>query len=80
MGVPKVSLTVEFVPLWQTEEYKNIATLERVKLCDTVTVIFEKLDVKASAKVIATTYDVLKDRYSKIELAEARSSLATNHF
>lgn len=77
VGVPKVSLTVEFVPLWQTEEYKNIATLERVKLCDTVTVIFEKLDVKASAKVIATTYDVLKDRYSKIELGEAKSSLAT---
>mgnify|MGYP003305589799 CR=1 FL=1 len=51
IGVPKVSLRVSFVPLEQTEEYKNIALLERVNLCDTVNVEFEKLGVSATAKL-----------------------------
>ena len=55
-------MTVSFVALWQTEEYKHIANLERVKLCDTVTVEFEKLGISAKAKVVKTVYDVLKER------------------
>jgi phage-related protein len=76
LGVPKVSITVSFVQLWQTEEYKNIAPLERVKLCDTVTVRFPSLGVKASAKVIKTVYNVLEEKYESIELGDAKSSLA----
>ena len=41
IGVPKVSIKVSFIALWQTEEYKDIAPLERVNLCDTVGVVFE---------------------------------------
>ncbi len=76
IGVPKVSITVEFQPLWQTEEYKDIANLERVNLCDTVTVLFEKLGITASAKVVRTKYDVLKERYEEIELGDAKTKLA----
>ena len=47
LGTPKVNITVSFVQLWQTEEYKNIAPLERVSLCDTVAVRFSKLGVTA---------------------------------
>ena len=36
--VPKENIEVDFVALWQTSEYENIAVLERVKLCDTVSV------------------------------------------
>ena len=46
IGIPSVSIDVAFVALWQTEEYKDIANLERVKLCDTVTVEFEKAGTK----------------------------------
>lgn len=77
VGVPKVSIKVSFVALWQTEEYKNIAPLERVSLCDTVTVVFEKLGVNAKAKVISTTYDTLRERYTEIEIGDARSTLAS---
>jgi len=76
LGVPKVSITASFVALWQTEEYKNIAPLERVSLCDTVTVKFIKLGVSAKAKVIKTVYDAITERYKSIELGEARSSFA----
>ena len=75
VGVPKVNVKVSFVPLWQSEEYKNLAPLERVSLCDTVTVRYEKYGVDATAKVIETDYDVLKERYNSITLGDAKSRL-----
>lgn len=76
IGIPKVSLDVSFVMLAQSEEYKDFARLETVKLCDTVTVEFEKLGVKTTAKCIKTVYNVLTDKYDSIELGEPKSSLA----
>ena len=76
IGVPKVSIKVSFVALWQTEAYKNVAPLERVHLCDTVGVVFEKYGINARAKVIKTEWDCLAERYLSIELGEARSNFA----
>lgn len=76
IGVPSVSLKVEFIDLARTMEYKDIAPLESVYLCDTVTVIFEKLGISTTAKVVSTTYDVLAERYTSIELGDPRSTLA----
>ena len=76
LGVPKVNITVSFVQLWQTEEYKNIAPLERVMMCDTVTVRFSQLGVTASAKVIKTVYNTLEEKYDSVELGDAKSSFA----
>lgn len=76
LGVPAVSIDVSFVALWQTDEYKDIANLERVRLCDTVTVEFEKLNISASAKVVKTVYNVLLGRYDSIEIGSIRSTLA----
>lgn len=77
IGIPAVSLKVSFVALWQSEEYKDIANVERINLCDTVTVEFPLLDVSVKAKVIQTVWDVLADRYESIEIGEARSTLAS---
>ena len=76
VGVPDVSIKVSFVALWQAEEYKTLAALERVHLCDTLRVEFPSLEVSASAKVVKTTYNVLKDRYDSIEIGNARTNLA----
>ena len=76
IGVPKVSLTVGFFPLEQSEEYKDLALLETVYLCDTVNVEFPALGVSATAKVVKTVYDVLQKRYRSIELGDARSNIA----
>ena len=75
-GVPNVSIKVSFVALWQTEEYKNVAVLERVYLGDTVSVFYEKLGITASAKVVRTVYNVLLDRYDSIVLGSLRSNLS----
>ena len=74
---PNISISVSFVNLADTEEYKNIAPLERVSLCDTVSVFFEKLNISATAKVNKTVYDVLAERYQSIELGNARASLSS---
>lgn len=77
IGVPSVSLKVSFVNLADTEEYKDVAALETVYLCDTVNVYFEKLGVNATAKVITTEWDALLDKYNSIELGSARASLSS---
>lgn len=69
------SIKISFVQLWQTEEYKNVASLQRVKLCDTVTVIHPVLGIQTKTNVIKVVYDVLKERYSSMELSEPKTSL-----
>ena len=73
---PAVSVEVEFVPLWQTEEYSDVSVLEHVSLCDIVTVQYPPLNLQVKAKVVKTVYDVLRDRYEEITISTIRSSLA----
>ena len=72
----KDNIQIDFVALWQTEEYKIYSGLERVKLCDTVTIYYEKFGINATAKVIKVVYNTLLDRYSSIELGEPKTSLS----
>ena len=69
------NIKIEFVQLWQTEEYKDIASLERVALFDTVHVFIPKLGVEATAKVVRTVFDPISERYTKIELGSVRADL-----
>ena len=69
---PKISITVSFIDTPPTPEMQALST---VRLCDTVTVKFEKLGIDAKAKIIKTVYDVLNDRYSSIEIGDAKTNL-----
>ena len=75
VGKPKVSLSVSFVALHQTQEYSDLTMIDHINLCDTVTVVFPELGVSTKAKVIKTVYDVLMDRYESIDIGEAVSNL-----
>ena len=77
VGVPEVSLSVSFVQLEQTEEYKHLALLEKCDLCDTVTVQFEKLGVNAKAEIVKIVTDVLLERYKSVEIGSIRPNIAT---
>lgn len=66
---PKVSINLSFQQI--DKDY-----LERVTLCDTVHVYFESLGVDATAKIIATVYDVLRDRYESLKIGSVRTTLA----
>jgi len=76
IGVPVVDWDVEFATLAQTTEYKNIALLERMDLCDIVTIVFEDFGINTQAKIVETYFDVLKERYTKVHIGDQRFTLA----
>lgn len=76
LGVPEVAIDVSFVDLTDTEEYKDLALLEQVKLCDIVNVEFPKLGVSATAQCVRTTFNVLTNRYTSIELGDVQNGIA----
>ena len=65
---PQVTATVEFVPLQDTEEYKDFSILETVYLGDSVSVHHEKLNIDLVTKVIGYEFDALSKRYNKVTL------------
>ena len=73
----KASVTVSFVNLAQSPEYANIAPLETVNLCDTVTIYHKELGVNIKARVIKTVYDTIAEKYTKIELGSARTNMSS---
>lgn len=70
------NIKIDFVALWQTEEYKNLASLQRIYLCDTVNIFYEKLGINLTAKCIKVVYDSLRERYVSMELGEPQTTLA----
>lgn len=75
--VPDENVTVNFVALWQTPEYENVSPLQRLSLCDTVSIFYPELGIiSENQKVIKVVYDVLLERYSEMELGERQSSYA----
>lgn len=73
LGTAVPTLTVAFEPLWKQPEYA--AVLERVSLCDTVTIRHSLLGITAKAKVITTVYDTLAEKYVSITLGSAKANL-----
>lgn len=74
---PNENIKVSFVQLWQTDEYANVAPLQKVGLCDTVSVIYPELGVdKTTVKVIKVVYNTLLDRYDEMELGDSLSTYA----
>lgn len=74
--IPQISFTVSFKHLWKSPEYRKYAALERVSLCDTVCVYYEKLGISAKAKVIKTVYNTLKEDYESLDLGDAKANFA----
>ena len=67
VGSPTNSIMLNFL---------QIGTLkDRVDLCDTVKIIYEDFDIEATAKCIKTTWDVIKEKYTAIELGEPKTNI-----
>lgn len=73
IGVPSVSIKVSFINL--KTEIAN--SLQEVKLCDRIGVVFEKLGINTTAQVVKYIYDVLKERYVSIEVGTIKQTLAS---
>lgn len=74
---PSDNITVDFTQLWQTPEYEEVASLQRVSLCDTVSIYYPELGVtQTNAKIIKVVYNVLLERYDSMEVGTPKTSLA----
>ena len=75
-GLPKVSLDIDIAALWQTEEYKNLASIEKIELGDTVTVVFDKLGISEDTRAVKIEWDVLNERDSSVSFGEVERTYA----
>ena len=74
---PARTIEVDFVQLWQTEEFAEYAPLMKVGLCDTVHVTFPQYGMDSVPfKVVNTVWNVLLDRYDSMTLGTLQTSFA----
>ena len=72
---PSISIKASFQDMNRIKGNENLATFNSIDLCDTVTVIIEKLGIDVKAKVVSYTYNVLKERAESVEIGETRTNL-----
>ena len=73
--LPTENLQVDFIQLWQTAEFEEYSALQRVSLCDTVSVYYPQIGLaKVKQRVVKTVYNVLLDRYDSIELGQVSTT------
>ena len=76
LTTPKITFDVSFIDLASTDEYAGIAQLEKVDLCDMVTVVFPLYGIEATSKVVAIETNVLAERYNKVTVGTVQTTLA----
>lgn len=74
--MPSQNITVDFVRISDTPEYAQFKSLQTCKLCDSINVEFPLYNMTGQFKIVKTEYDVLQERYSKLELGTLSTSLA----
>ena len=74
--MPAQTIKVDFIRLQDTPEYAQYASLMECKLCDTISVVFPRYNMSGRFKIVKTTYDVLQERFTEMELGTLSTSLA----
>ena len=65
---PTVTVSVDFVELQKTEEYKQFSSLETAHLGDTCKVYIPGLNLNLTVRIVKITKDVLNNKITNIEL------------
>lgn len=73
---PSENIEVDFVRLQDFEEHGGFANLLTCKLCDLIRVIYPQYNEDRWLKIVKVEYDVLEDRYLKMELGNLSSTLS----
>lgn len=69
------NITIDFIAMWQTPEYESVAAIQRVGLCDTVSVYYTDMGIVAEKKeVVRVVFDVLAERFSEMELGSVSNA------
>lgn len=73
---PVSELTVSFIPLGQTPEYSYDPGLDRVNLCDLVTVRYPALCLSVKKKITRAVWNVLSGMYDEVTIGDPETTLA----
>ena len=73
VDIPKQNFKIEFIPLSKCVGYDGLE--DKISLCDTVTIVDTRYNIRTQSKVIKTVYNVLKNRYESMELGKPKTSL-----
>ena len=69
------NIKINFIAMWQSPEYANVASIQRVGLCDTVSVYYTDMGVVAEKKeIVRVVFDVLAERFEELELGSISNS------
>lgn len=69
------NIKINFIAMWQSPEYADVAAIQRVGLCDTVSVYYTDMGVVAEKKeVVRVVFDVLAERFEEMELGSVFNS------
>lgn len=74
--LPKIEMSVEFINLGDTEEYKQFRNLENCFLYDYVIVQHPTMDVDVTAQIMEIEWDCLLDRMVSMEIGSVGKTLA----
>lgn len=69
---PEIKMTVNFIELGRTEEYKYYKELESAYMHDTVIVAAKEYGIEVRATVTRLVYDVLADRVTEVDLGNVK--------
>lgn len=75
-ALPSQNITVDFFRLQETPEFADLADLLTCRLCDTVNVVFPRYNMAGRFKIVKVVWDVLREKYSSMELGSLSTSLA----
>lgn len=73
--LPSFSARVNFITLQNTEEYKDVKSLERVELGDDVSIYLSSIDVNASSRIVRTKYNFFTQKYVEVEVGDIKPNL-----
>lgn len=74
--LPAQTIEVDFVRLSDQAEYAQFASLQKCKLCDSINVVFPMYKMSGQFKIVKVEYDVLQERYNRLELGTLSVTLA----
>lgn len=71
---PQINVSIDWIELSKTEEYKNYEDLERVRLGDTIRA--NLLGLQYETRVISVNYNVLGNRVDSFTIGEVKPNIA----
>lgn len=77
VDIPEVTMTIEFISLGDTEEYKQYRDLDKVYLYDILTVKDPEKGYNYAAQVIGVEHDILTGRLNSVTIGMLRQADAT---